>query len=228
MRRVELDLAPAAWPLCVSAVEKVLLKRGFVVADWFDNTAGAQMTRAADPFTRFAVHYVKPAYWYPAHDRAEELDRVLFRLAAHWGMRPEQAAETVRRELATPPEEFSCVRCGDCCSRFGDAYRGRVTVEEVDWWRELELDWLLRFVRQEKRLGYSFFRAWVHPKTGEYLNRCPWLRPARGNQPAGCRIHPVRPLKCRAFPLNLEHAQRAGCPGAGAGARPRPIAPKAA
>ena len=216
MRREELAQARVAWPLCVSAVEKVLLRRGFVVVDWFDQEAGVQMTRATEPVTRFSVHYVKPVYLYPAHDRAGELERILSRLGAHWGLDREQAAQAVRQELAATPEGFACIRCGDCCGRFGDAFRGRVSTEEVAWWRELGLTWLLRFVREEKRPGYSLFRAWVHPRSKRYLNRCPWLRPAKGGQPAGCRIHPVRPLKCRSFPLSLEHAQRAGCPGAGA------------
>lgn len=186
------------------------------------------MSRAADPYTGFAVNYAKPAYCYPGRDRAGELDQVLLRVGAHWGLSPAAARDRVRREMAAPPEGFACVRCGDCCGRFGDAFRGRVSVEEVAWWRGLGLYWLLRFVREERRPGYSFFRAWVHPKSDEYLGRCPWLRPARDGQPASCRIHEVRPLKCRAFPLSLEHAAHARCPGIDAGARPRPIAPRAA
>jgi len=228
MRREELARICADWPLCVSAVEKVLLRQGLLVEDWHDQEARVQMSRVADPGSGFVLDYVKPAYWYPGRDRAGELEQVLERVAAFWGLGVAAARDRVRCELAEPPAGFACLRCGDCCGRLGDAFRGRVSVEEVAWWRELGLTWLLRFVAEEKRPGYSFFRAWVHPRTREYLSRCPWLRPAGAGSPAACRIHQVRPLKCRAFPLSLEHAQHARCPGADAGARPRPIAPKAA
>ncbi len=228
MRRVELGRVQVAWPMGVSAVEKVLLRRGLLVEDWYDAAGRVQMSRAADPGSGFVLDYVKPVYWYPGRDRAAELAQVLARVGQWLGTDAAGAEALVRRELAAAPEGFSCLRCGDCCGRMGDAFRGRVSIEEVAWWRELGLDWLLRFVREEKRPGYSFFRAWVHPKSNEYLPRCPWLKPAKNGEPAGCRIHAARPLKCRAFPLSLEHAERAHCPGAGVDARPRPIAPRAA
>jgi Fe-S-cluster containining protein len=228
MRRVELAQAERPWPMCGSAVEKVLLKRGLLVEDWCDGPDQAQMSRAADPGSGFVLEYVKPAYCYPGRDRAADLAGMLARVGDWLGMEAAGAEALVRRELAAPPEGFSCLRCGRCCSNFGDSFRGRVAVEEVDWWRGLGLDWLLRFVREERRPGYSFFRAWVNPRNGEYLPRCPWLKPARGPEPALCRIHAARPLKCRAFPLTLDHAERAACPGAGIGASPRPAAPRAA
>lgn len=222
MRRGAVDREQVPWPMCMSAVEKVLLKQGFVVADWFDREAGAQMTRAAELFSGFALNYVKPVYFYPDRDRAGELARALGLLAAHLGCAPATVAALLRRELEKPPPGFACLRCGACCGRFADAYNGRVTAEEVAWWRALGQEWILRFVREEKRPRYSLYRAWVNPRTGEYLSRCPWLRRASGGEPAACRIHAIRPLRCRAFPLTLEQAERIGCPGAFSGARPCP------
>lgn len=54
---------------------------------------------------------------------------------------------------------------------------------------------------------------WIHPETGDDVDRCPWLRKVRGQDRYQCRIYTLRPDICRNYPLSQEHAERTGCPG---------------
>jgi len=52
---------------------------------------------------------------------------------------------------------------------------------------------------------------WINPKTGEDVDRCPWLR-KRNNMPTYyCRIHNVKPKVCREYPKTVTLAKKTNC-----------------
>ena len=55
------------------------------------------------------------------------------------------------------------------------------------------------------------FDIWINPKTGEDVQRCPWLRKLPNKDEYICRIHDYKPEHCRAYPKSNEHALRTGC-----------------
>ncbi|MGE4299329.1 MAG: YkgJ family cysteine cluster protein [Desulfovibrionaceae bacterium] len=196
----------------LSGVEKFLLKRGWSVQDRSDPRSGAVESIATDPASGESVLYPHPAYHYDGQDRDADMRRMVAEAAPVLGMDPDLLALQAANVLLLPHPGFTCRSCGHCCTRFRDAYQGRVTVEEVAAWERLGLTRITRFVQRVERRGYALYQAWVHPKTGEYLARCPWLARTRDGR-ALCRIHPVRPYKCRSFPLFAEQAERIGCKG---------------
>lgn len=204
--------APEDGMLSLSLVEKYLLKSGYLVRDYHDQASGRIMTRAWRPFTAEFV-YPKPVYDYDDGGRGWVLKRLLEEMAEVFGRDLPSMAREVARGALAPPPDFSCQACGQCCERLGDAFRGRLSREEVDAWRRRGLDELLRHVRVEERSGYRLYKAWVDPATGRYLDSCPWLRKDEESGRSLCGIHAVKPLKCRAFPLSRVQAEHAGCPG---------------
>jgi Fe-S-cluster containining protein len=55
--------------------------------------------------------------------------------------------------------------------------------------------------------------TWINPKTGEYVNRCPWLRKLPKQNKYICRIHETKPEHCRNFPKSKRHALDNDCKG---------------
>jgi Fe-S-cluster containining protein len=199
-----------AMPLSLSALEKYLLRRGLVLTDGYDAASRRVITRACDSQGRPALAYVHPAYDYHGLDRGAQLAGALAAAGEALGMSPQAVAEAVAADFAAQPEGFACRRCAACCTGLRDAYQGRVSREEVDWWRLLGREDVLRFVSLQERPDYVLYAAWVNPKTGGHFKRCPWLRTEGGRKV--CHIHEVRPLKCRSFPLSREQAERLHCP----------------
>lgn len=201
--------------LTLSLAEKYLLKHGWRVRDVYDQDARVFFTlaeredRAPDaPVLR----YPKPTYYYANLDAGPYLDALLDRLAAFEAAPRAEIEARVRAVMDEPLPGFDCRVCGHCCRHLRDAHQGRVSAEEVAVWRAMGQDKLLRFVKEEQGQGYTYFTAWVHPTTGKHFRKCPWLYKVDGAPRYVCRIHEVKPLKCRAFPLWREQAERAGCP----------------
>ena len=109
---------------------------------------------------------------------------------------------------------FECTRSGNCCRTHGEYAYVYLSEDEI---------------RAASRfLGGSraeFVETWCEEEDGWILLRadrpeCPFLGPD-----SLCRIHPVRPAQCRAWPFweeNLERetwegAVKACCPGVGRG-----------
>lgn len=198
-----------AMSVSLSALEKYLLRRGFTLSDGFDAGSRRVVTRAIDPEGRPALNYVHPGYDYHGLDRAAELSRAMAAAGLALGLDPAAMTAAVAAGLSTLPEGFACRQCGRCCACVRDAFQGRVSREEVDWWRQLGRTDVLRLIARQERPDYVLYAAWVNPKTGEHFKRCPWLVSDGGHK--RCRIHEVRPLKCRSFPLSREHAERLHC-----------------
>ena len=57
------------------------------------------------------------------------------------------------------------------------------------------------------------YDIWISPRTGDDVSRCPWLRKVPGSDKYTCRIHDVKPDRCRQYPLSRRHAEETGCKG---------------
>jgi Fe-S-cluster containining protein len=201
--------------LTLALAEKYLLKHGWRVRDLYDEETRVFFTYAEreDEENAPVLRYPKPTYHYPTLDPKPYLDVLLDALARYEACDRAALETRVRAVLDEFPEGYSCRVCGHCCRALRDAHQGRVSAQEVAVWRAMGLDKLLSFVKEERGQGYIYYTAWVHPKTGKFFRKCPWLYKVDGEPRHLCRIHEVKPLKCRAFPLWREQAERAHCPG---------------
>jgi len=111
--------------------------------------------------------------------------------------------------VETEMEKFECIQCGHCCLNLSDAYQTSVPDSDVERWKcEQRLDilvWVDTFA--------DINDIWISPKTGEYVNRCPWLRKLPKQNKYICRIHETKPEHCRNFPKSKRHALEKGCKG---------------
>jgi Fe-S-cluster containining protein len=197
----------------LSALEKYLLRHGWELEDNCDPATGLVATTASRPGTGESLTYPKPAYLRPERDRAVDLAMAMEAVARIEGVPTARLARDMAETLARTPDGFACRQCGQCCGRMRDAFQGRVSLEEVEYWQGLGLTRILRLVQARQTPNGAVFRAWVNPRTGRYLDRCPWLRKGPDGQARLCAIHAHRPLKCRSFPLSRDHAEYSGCRG---------------
>jgi Fe-S-cluster containining protein len=114
-----------------------------------------------------------------------------------------------------PPKDFECKQCGNCCLNLLDAFCTSVPEEDIELWeiegREDILAWVVPLdVSDGEIIGYDI---WISPKTGEEVQRCPWLRRLPKKDKYICRIHDVKPRHCRAYPKSRKHAEETGCKG---------------
>ena len=132
-----------------------------------------------------------------------EIEWVKASVAKH----PESAATGLLVE--TEMEKFKCVQCGHCCLDLSDAYQTSVPESDIKRWKREQrfdiLEWVGPFEGMDE--------IWISPKTGEYVNRCPWLRKLPKKSKYICRIHETKPEKCRKFPKSKRHALDNGCKG---------------
>jgi len=113
-----------------------------------------------------------------------------------------------------PPKNFKCKQCGQCCLNLNDAFQTTVSDEEVALWEikgRLDiLDWVDPIPIGE---GYYVYDIWVSPKTGDDVDRCPWLRKLPNKDKYICKINDIKPEHCRNYPQSKEHANKTGCRG---------------
>jgi len=111
--------------------------------------------------------------------------------------------------IETEMEKFDCIQCGHCCLELHDAYQTSVPDSDVlRWEREDRYDILERV-----DLFAGLNDIWISPKSGEPVNRCPWLRKLPKKDKYICRIHETKPEHCRKFPKSKRHALENGCKG---------------
>ena len=108
---------------------------------------------------------------------------------------------------------FQCRRCGQCCLNLTDAFTACATEADVRRWEAAGRDDILAWVDPIPIGDQYVYDIWVSPKTGEDVDRCPWLRKVRGADRYMCRIHDLKPEHCRQYPKSKEHAAETGCPG---------------
>jgi Fe-S-cluster containining protein len=111
--------------------------------------------------------------------------------------------------VETEMENFKCVQCGHCCLNLSGAYQTSVPESDVKRWKREQqfdiLEWVITFG--------DLNEIWISPKTGEYVNRCPWLRKLPKQNKYICRIHDTKPEHCRNFSKSKRHAKDNGCKG---------------
>lgn len=113
-----------------------------------------------------------------------------------------------------PGKGFKCRQCGHCCLNLEDAYQTTAFEEDVLAWEAAERwDIVSRVWCWENEKGVLFNDIWINPRTGEEVNRCPWLRKLPNRNKYKCRINDLKPRHCREFPVSRKHARETGCPG---------------
>jgi Fe-S-cluster containining protein len=113
-----------------------------------------------------------------------------------------------------PPKGFKCTQCGNCCVNLYDAFTTCATEADVELWRREERTDILAWVDPiPLGEGQFVYDIWISPRTGEDVERCPWLRKLPNRDQYVCRIHDVKPMHCRQYPLSRKHAQKTGCRG---------------
>ena len=111
--------------------------------------------------------------------------------------------------VETEMEKFKCVQCGHCCLDLSGVYQTSVSETDIKRWKREQrfdiLEWVGPFEGMDE--------IWISPRTGEYVNRCPWLRKLPKQNKYICRIHGTKPEHCRNFPKSKRHALDNDCKG---------------
>ena len=107
-----------------------------------------------------------------------------------------------------PLKHFSCLQCGHCCLSLG--FELSATAEDIALWEENGRDDILAWVVE---VATGIYDIWVHPRTGEDVDRCPWLRKLPRQGKFICRIQDMKPEVCRNYPVSQEHGEATGCKG---------------
>lgn len=112
-----------------------------------------------------------------------------------------------------PPKAFTCKQCGNCCLNL-DAHSTSVGEDDIRQWEKAGradiLEWVYYLPIGEDTFIYDI---WFSPRTGEEVDRCPWLRKLPKKDKYVCRIHNLKPRLCREYPKSRRHAERTGCKG---------------
>ena len=104
-----------------------------------------------------------------------------------------------------------CNQCGKCCIHYSNGGLC-ATQQEIDWWEASRPD-IFQYVRDGE--------IWVDPKTGEALQRCPFLKLAASiaKMPSPeplqdkyiCSIYHDRPDDFRHYPTHIDEMVRDEC-----------------
>jgi len=113
-----------------------------------------------------------------------------------------------------PLKEFSCKQCGNCCINLSGAFITCADEDDIDRWEKMGRSDILEWVAYLPLGGNSFvYDIWIDPKTGEDVQKCPWLRKLPKKDKYVCRINDVKPRHCREYPKSQEHAEDTDCKG---------------
>lgn len=94
-----------------------------------------------------------------------------------------------------------CNQCGKCCIKYSNGGLS-ASQSEIELWEIFKPD-IYQYVSNGK--------IWVDPKTGEQIERCPWLRKMPNQEKYTCDIYDDRPEDCRLYPTNIEEMERDEC-----------------
>jgi Fe-S-cluster containining protein len=114
--------------------------------------------------------------------------------------------------IETGMERFVCRQCGRCCRDLD--YHAEVTEQDVARWRARDRADILKWVGVTRhRDGRETYRIWVIPGTNRFAEPCPFLKKIPTRHAWICRIHEIKPLICRAYPVSKKHALMTDCSG---------------
>ncbi len=133
-----------------------------------------------------------------------EIYKLVFGIDAYIGKGP---AQDNGIWVITEMEKFNCKQCGNCCLNLSDAYSTTANEEDIlRWEKEGRIDIL-------ECIDMYTMDLWFSPKTGDELNRCPWLRKLPNKNKYICRIHDTKPKHCIDYPKSVKHALKTKCKG---------------
>ena len=94
-----------------------------------------------------------------------------------------------------------CNQCGKCCVKYSNGGLS-VSESEIELWELFKPD-IYQYVSNGK--------IWVDPKTGEQIERCPWLRKESNQEKYTCDIYYDRPDDCKFYPVTIEQMVKDEC-----------------
>lgn len=94
-----------------------------------------------------------------------------------------------------------CNQCGKCCIKYSNGGLS-VSQSEIELWALFKPD-IYQYVSNGK--------IWVDPKTGEQIERCPWLRKEPNQEKYTCDIYYDRPDDCKFYPVRIDEMERDEC-----------------
>jgi uncharacterized protein len=94
-----------------------------------------------------------------------------------------------------------CNQCGKCCIKYSNGGLS-VSPSEIELWELFKPD-IYQYV--------SNGEIWVDPKTGEQIERCPWLRKEPNQKKYTCDIYYDRPDDCKFYPVTIEQMVKDEC-----------------
>ncbi|WP_342341451.1 YkgJ family cysteine cluster protein [Marinagarivorans algicola] len=95
----------------------------------------------------------------------------------------------------------ACNQCGKCCLKYGQGALA-ATANDIEMWALFNPD-IMQYVQNGK--------IWMDPKTGEQLQRCPFLVLEEESQKYTCSIYHDRPEDCRHYPTHIIEMVRDEC-----------------
>ena len=93
-----------------------------------------------------------------------------------------------------------CTQCGKCCINYSNGGLS-ASASEIEYWQHFKPH-IYQYV--------SNSTIWVHPKTGEQLTLCPWLKQQNDGKYT-CDIYFDRPEDCKFYPANIEDMLKDEC-----------------
>ncbi|HEB28610.1 MAG TPA: YkgJ family cysteine cluster protein [Porticoccus sp.] len=94
-----------------------------------------------------------------------------------------------------------CNQCGKCCVKYSNGGLS-ASQSEIELWELFKPD-IYQYVSNGK--------IWVDPKTGEQIERCPWLRKEPNQEKYTCEIYYDRPDDCKFYPVTIEQMVKDEC-----------------
>lgn len=94
-----------------------------------------------------------------------------------------------------------CNQCGKCCIKYSNGGLS-ASQSEIELWEIFKPD-IHQYVSNGK--------IWVDPKTGEQIERCPWLRKEPNQEKYTCDIYYDRPDDCKFYPVTIEQMANDEC-----------------
>lgn len=95
---------------------------------------------------------------------------------------------------------FKCKQCGGCCLAIDHA---DISKEDIELWKRAGREDLFT---PDMISEWDYFGA-----SGLFRNRssfrCPFLRKKKNSNLYYCKIHGIKPIFCRRFPKDKEHAK---------------------
>lgn len=94
-----------------------------------------------------------------------------------------------------------CNQCGKCCIHYGDGALS-ASHSDIESWELFRPD-IAEYVRGDE--------IWFDPRSGEPLQRCPWLQQDASTHKYTCDIYLDRPEDCRHYPVSIADMVKDDC-----------------